>query len=418
MPRKLIPTPDGDDFLGAFAADRNALRGDLAKLSLKLESDPLEAGSEDEGGGKLDEALADPAVRKKILNAIEKRVRKGLGAEYSVDPTIGARELTVTLATHFGETRGREATAKGIANVLEGLTQEIEGILEGSGVSPFVRSSWEPLPGLTNPTPLISQEGFEPELEMRQEFLLLRREEIARRRLNAIPPIVIAIGVAGVALALDRGLSVIELILIYAGIIALALMGYYAKQSARFAELENDIREVGNEIDLRETESDLDRAQKLFQAHAFEIKRYYDQALRQGRSIYYVGIGCIALGFAVVGIAFALVSGVDSGDVSEQIIVGSLGAIGAILANFIAVVYLRMFSETVKALTSFHQRLVVTHHLHFGNLLASKIEDEKLRESALAEMSKGLSTVASADFDQLTQANGARAAREGRETTS
>jgi hypothetical protein len=52
-----------------------------------------------------------------------------------------------------------------------------------------------------------------------------------------------------------------------------------------------------------------------------------------------------------------------------------------------------MFSETINALTGFHGRLVSTHHLHFGNFLAAKIDDDRLRNQALAEMARALSTV-------------------------
>ena len=129
----------------------------------------------------------------------------------------------------------------------------------------------------------------------------------------------------------------------------------------------------------------------MFQAHNAELKRYYDQALRQARSVYYVGIGSLFIGAGVIGGTFALVLSSRASDLSEQIIVGALGAIGAILANFIGVIYLRMFSDTIKAMTGFHGRLVLTHHLHFGNFLAAKIGDNNARDQALVQMAESLS---------------------------
>jgi hypothetical protein len=49
-----------------------------------------------------------------------------------------------------------------------------------------------------------------------------------------------------------------------------------------------------------------------------------------------------------------------------------------------------MHSETIKSLTEFHNRLVLTHHLHFGNFLAAKIANENLRESTLANIASSL----------------------------
>jgi len=51
-----------------------------------------------------------------------------------------------------------------------------------------------------------------------------------------------------------------------------------------------------------------------------------------------------------------------------------------------------MHAETVKSLTGFHNRLVLTHYLHFGNFLLAKIENQELREKSLAQMALNLST--------------------------
>ncbi|MGE6552456.1 hypothetical protein ACQKFK_26795 [Bacillus mycoides] len=64
-----------------------------------------------------------------------------------------------------------------------------------------------------------------------------------------------------------------------------------------------------------------------------------------------------------------------------------MGAVGALLSNFIAVIYLKMHTETVKALTEFHNRFVNTHHFYFSNFLLSKIQNEDKREDALVELS-------------------------------
>jgi hypothetical protein len=158
----------------------------------------------------------------------------------------------------------------------------------------------------------------------------------------------------------------------------------------------------GIEIRTREVESELDllniseksreqRAEKLFKLHQFELKKYYDQTLRHSSWIFVVGIICILLGFAIIGFTIYLVSASTAlTNIPEKVVSAVLGAVGGILANFIAVVYLKMHSETVKSLTEFHNRLVVTHHLHFANFLLSKIKKPELRETTLAAVASAL----------------------------
>jgi len=60
-----------------------------------------------------------------------------------------------------------------------------------------------------------------------------------------------------------------------------------------------------------------------------------------------------------------------------------------VLADFIGVIFLRMYSQAIGSMSRFHERLVNTHHLHFGNFLAARIsrdadQDRTLKEMALA----------------------------------
>lgn len=60
------------------------------------------------------------------------------------------------------------------------------------------------------------------------------------------------------------------------------------------------------------------------------------------------------------------------------------GGISAILTNYIAVLYLKMYSEINNSLITVHTRLVSSNHLQFSNYLIAKIEDKDKRENALA----------------------------------
>ncbi|HDR7527128.1 TPA: hypothetical protein QCX62_003723 [Bacillus paranthracis] len=153
-------------------------------------------------------------------------------------------------------------------------------------------------------------------------------------------------------------------------------------------EFITELQEVENELDLLSiSHSSLEeRSEKLFKHHHFELKRYYDENLKQSSWIFVVGIACILIGFAIIGITLYFLIVNSSNELENKIIVASVGAIGAILSNFIAVIYLKMHSEAVKSLTEFHNRFVNTHHFYFSNFLVSKIQNEEKREDALVEL--------------------------------
>lgn len=173
---------------------------------------------------------------------------------------------------------------------------------------------------------------------------------------------------------------------------ALAIAGLLVSRQ-RVQDLEGDIRQADYERGLLlEHATDAERAEKLFLRQQFEVKRYYDETLRQSSVLSYLGVMCIAGGFAVIGVAFALVVSAPT-QTTQQIIVAALGAAGGLLANFVAVVFLRMHAGTVKALTNFHERLVSTHHVHFGNLLASRVDPDS-QHVVLGDMAVQLSQAA------------------------
>ncbi|WP_329049816.1 hypothetical protein OG738_43360 [Amycolatopsis sp. NBC_01488] len=171
------------------------------------------------------------------------------------------------------------------------------------------------------------------------------------------------------------------LIPVYAGLVL--VYGVWARTEAN--SLFKDIEGIRGQQDLDAMLKGAElerRAMKLFQVHSQQLKRYYDQALRQRGFIFFTGIFCIFAGFSIIVMAFVLLKSAGPGSSLEKILVASLGAIGGILGNFIAVVYLRMFSETVKSIGTFHDRLVATHHLHFANFLVSKVADANGRDVA------------------------------------
>lgn len=153
------------------------------------------------------------------------------------------------------------------------------------------------------------------------------------------------------------------------------------------------IQDIENELDLHSIgDSSMEqRAEKLFRLHQYELKKYYDQALSQSSWIFVTGIFSIIGGFIIIGWAMYLV--MTKSVLEGKIIISLFGIASGILANFIGVMYIRMYSKTINSLTEFHNRLLGTHHLHFTNFLTSKISNNDLREDILAHLVKTISKI-------------------------
>jgi hypothetical protein len=169
-----------------------------------------------------------------------------------------------------------------------------------------------------------------------------------------------------------------------------------SKSSDLIREFELNLRDLENEIDLANIDLDSreKRAEKLFKLHQYELDKYYTQNLRQGNQIFKMGLFFFIVGFFIVSGSIYLIA-FKVHDNDSSIIIAGLGAVGTILSNFIAAIYIKMFSETAKTSTQFHNRLVTTHNLMFSNFISSKINDNTLRENTYSKIAGNL-----ADFSQ------------------
>lgn len=229
--------------------------------------------------------------------------------------------------------------------------------------------------------------------QTRAEFL---REEIwrlrkRRERLARLSRLYIAVGtictVSGVVLYFTHSQKEAVILLGYGALFML----WPAMRSAR--SFDTDILALEGELDLVTTVevSVEQRAEKLFKQHQFELQKYYNQTLQHSKWIFVVGVFCIFVGFAIIATTFWLVTK-PHGDTAfqEKVLVSALGAVGGVLANFIAVIYLRMFSEILKSVTDFHNRLVATHNLYFANFMVTKVAEGAARDGLVTEIAKNL----------------------------
>lgn len=159
----------------------------------------------------------------------------------------------------------------------------------------------------------------------------------------------------------------------------------------RIRRLEQDLREVEFEMDLQQYNigNAETRAEKILRINDSQLQRYYDVNLDQNMWVFCIGVFCILLGLAVIAVTlYILLYHTDT--VEIRVIPGILGAIGSLLTSYIAAIYLKIHAATSGHLTSFHSRLVETHQILLSNLVASRIEDQKLREETFAKLALGL----------------------------
>jgi hypothetical protein len=160
--------------------------------------------------------------------------------------------------------------------------------------------------------------------------------------------------------------------------------------------LREELLSVDDELDLRSipSESHEQKAQKLLRIQQTELSRYYDLVFRQAKGIFWVGVIALCFGFGVV-IATLVYLGYDhryrpgppeTNLLLEKGIVAVLGAVGAIMTNFIGAMYLKMFSEIIQSVNKSAASLTTTSNLHFANVLIANISDPAMRELALKEL--------------------------------
>lgn len=167
-------------------------------------------------------------------------------------------------------------------------------------------------------------------------------------------------------------------------VVALAMLPY---NRGRLKTIEHDLLELDFEIDLllftvnpREI-----RAEKILRISGLELKRYYDLNITENILVFGLGIVCILLGIFLICITLHLVLNVAS-SLDAQIITAVLGTVGSLLSSYIAAIYLKMHASATARLGAFHSRLVETQQLLFGNLLASRIEDDNKRWETLSQI--------------------------------
>ncbi len=145
-------------------------------------------------------------------------------------------------------------------------------------------------------------------------------------------------------------------------------------------------QELADELDLRQMSSSSheQKAHKLLRIQQGQLTQYLTVILSQSKAIFIVGIFAMLVGVGIV--VFAIWQTRIATGETEKIIVAVLGAIGAILTNFVAAIYLKMFGDIGQAVQRSVGSLTQSTNLNFANVIISKIDDNPLRRTGYKEL--------------------------------
>ncbi len=221
-------------------------------------------------------------------------------------------------------------------------------------------------------------------LQPKRERLVARREISQRFYYMMIAGAIVSLGIFAVFVYRYPSPANTILAVVY----PLTFVGMIPMFRGRLRNIEEELQDLDLEIDLQRYKSSVreSRAEKMLRINATQLRRYYDLNLQQNRWMFLLGITCIILGVALIGVTlFLVVSKLTT--TNDKIIAAVLGAAGSFLTNFIAAMYLKMNSTAAENLASFHTQLIKTQELLISNLLTAGIDNDEKRWATLSELS-------------------------------
>lgn len=157
------------------------------------------------------------------------------------------------------------------------------------------------------------------------------------------------------------------------------------KESKKMEKLDEDARREEKEFSEIAPEKRALRAEKMFRMNQKELMRYYDMNLAQTKFLSGLGIMMIIFGILIVVASLYMYTSFDPDKI--LLLVGSLSGI---VIDFIGAIFIKMYTKNIEAAVKFHAKFAESNNLLLANSIANKIDDDKLREDTLSEISKNI----------------------------
>ena len=157
------------------------------------------------------------------------------------------------------------------------------------------------------------------------------------------------------------------------------------KESKKIEKLDEDARKEEKEFSEIALEQKELRAEKMFRMNQKELMRYYDMNLTQTKFLSALGIMMVIFGMLIVAASLYMYMSLNADKVLLCIC-----SLSGVIADFVGAVFIKMYTKNIEAAVKFHAKFAESNNLLLANLIANKIENEKLRETTLSEISKNI----------------------------
>ena len=157
------------------------------------------------------------------------------------------------------------------------------------------------------------------------------------------------------------------------------------KESKKIEKLDEDARKEEKEFSEIALEQKELRAEKMFRMNQKELMRYYDMNLTQTKFLSALGIMMVIFGMLIVAASLYMYMSLNA----DKVLL-CIGSLSGVIADFVGAVFIKMYTKNIEAAVKFHAKFAESNNLLLANLIANKIENEKLRETTLSEISKNI----------------------------
>ena len=157
------------------------------------------------------------------------------------------------------------------------------------------------------------------------------------------------------------------------------------RESKKMEKLDEEARKEEKEFSEIDPEKRALRAEKMFRMNQKELMRYYDMNLTQTKFLSGLGIMMIIFGILIVVASLYMYISLDA----DKVLL-AVGSLSGIVVDFIGAIFIKMYNKNIEAAVKFHAKFAESNSFLLANSIANKIEDDKVREDTLSELSKSI----------------------------
>lgn len=157
------------------------------------------------------------------------------------------------------------------------------------------------------------------------------------------------------------------------------------KAAIRIERLEEEAKQEEKDFEGITFDARAIRAEKQFKINQKELMRYYDMNLIQTKFLSGLGILLILFGLLIISASLGVYI---FGESDKAVLI--VGNFSGIIIDFVGAIFIKMYTQNIKAAVKFHAKLANSNNLLLANSIANKIESSELRENTLSDIAKSI----------------------------